>query len=77
MWTIQEYCNAVDSYGVRVVQLIAPAPATPASATPPNIASGQASVSIVIDGISSGGSGFFDPGRGIYPTASRPSWATA
>jgi len=66
MWTIQEYCNAVDSYGVRVVQLIAPAPATPASATPPNIASGQASVSVVIDGISSGGSGFFDPGVG-YP----------
>jgi hypothetical protein len=66
MWTIQEYCNAVDSYGVRVVQLVAPAPATPASATPPNIASGQASVSVVIDGISSGGSGFFDPGAG-YP----------
>jgi len=66
MWTIQEYCNAVDSYGVRVVQLVAPAPATPASATPPHIASGQASVSVVIDGISSGGSGFFDPGAG-YP----------
>ena len=66
MWTIQEYCNAADAYGVRVVQLIAPPPATPASATPPNIASGQASVSVVIDGISSGGSGFFDPGAG-YP----------
>ena len=66
MWTIQEYCNADDSYGVRVVQLIAPPPATPASATPPNIASGQASVSVVIDGSSSGGAGFFDPGAG-YP----------
>jgi hypothetical protein len=66
MWTIQEYCNANDSYGVRVVQLIAPGPATPSSATPPNIASGQASVSVVIDGTSSGGSGFFDPGAG-YP----------
>jgi hypothetical protein len=66
MWTIQEYCNAADSYGLRVVQLIAPAPATPESATPPNIASGQASVSVVIAGTSSGGSGFFDPGAG-YP----------
>jgi hypothetical protein len=66
MWTIQEYCSAVDAYGVRVVQLIAPAPATPQSATPPNIASGQASVSVVIAGSSTGGAGFFDPGAG-YP----------
>ncbi len=66
MWTIQEYCNATDSYGVRAVQLIAPAPATPASADPPTIASGQASVSVVVTGDSAAGSGFFDPGAG-YP----------
>ncbi len=66
MWTIQEYCNATDSYGLRVVQLLAPPPATPATATPPNILSGQASVLVVIDGTSSGGAGFFDPGAG-YP----------
>jgi hypothetical protein len=66
MWTIEQYCNGVDSYGVRVVQLIAPAPATPESATPPNIASGLASVSVVVAGTSAGGSGFFDPGAG-YP----------
>ena len=66
MWTIQEYCNGADSYGVRVVQLIAPAPATPESATPPNIASGLSSVSVVVAGTSAGGSGFFDPGAG-YP----------
>ncbi len=66
MWTIQEYCNEIDAYGLRVVQLVAPAPATPESATPPNIASGQASVSVVIAGTSAGGSGFFDPGAG-YP----------
>jgi hypothetical protein len=66
MWTIQEYCNATDSYGVRVVQLLAPPPATPVTATPPNILSGQASVLVVIDGTSSGGAGFFDPGAS-YP----------
>ena len=66
MWTIEEYCNGADSYGVRVVQLIAPAPATPESATPPNIASGLSSVSVVVAGTSAGGSGFFDPGAG-YP----------
>ncbi len=27
MWTIQEYCNATDSYGVRVAKLTAPPPA--------------------------------------------------
>jgi hypothetical protein len=66
MWTIQEYCNATDSYGVRVVQLIAPPPATPESATPPSIASGLSSVSVVVAGTSVGGSGFFDPGAD-YP----------
>jgi S-layer homology domain len=64
MWTIQEYCNAADSWGVRVVELMAPPPATPATATPAAIASGQASVSVVVDGISTAGSGFFDPGAG-------------
>ena len=27
MWTIQQYCDATDSYGVRVVELVAPPPA--------------------------------------------------
>jgi hypothetical protein len=65
MWTIQEYCNLTDSYGVRVVQLLAPAPATPETATPSSIASGLASVSVEITGVSAGGSGFFDPGAGF------------
>jgi hypothetical protein len=66
MWTIEQYCDAADSYGLRVAELKAPPPATPASATPPAIASGQASVSVVISGTSAAGSGFFDPGPG-YP----------
>src|SRR5437764_14963217 len=29
MWTVQEFCDATNSYGVRVVKLLAPPPATP------------------------------------------------
>jgi hypothetical protein len=34
MWTIQEFTNATNSYGVRAVELIAPPPATPSTASP-------------------------------------------
>ncbi|HEY1434975.1 MAG TPA: IPT/TIG domain-containing protein [Thermoanaerobaculia bacterium] len=64
LWTIQEYCSDTDAWGVRAVELLAPPPPTPESATPPQIASGQASVSVVVNATSSGGSGFFDPGAG-------------
>jgi hypothetical protein len=64
LWTIQEYCASLDAWGVRVVQLLAPPPPTPSTATPPTIASGQASVSVVVTGVSSAGSGYFDPGPG-------------
>ena len=49
MWTIQEFCNAANSYGVRVVKLIAPPPATPASASPSTIAQG-ATGDVIITG---------------------------
>ena len=45
MWTIQEYCNGTDTYGVQAVQLIAPPPATPLSAAPPSVASGSSPAS--------------------------------
>jgi hypothetical protein len=66
LWTIQEYCDAADSWGVRVAQLVAPPPAIPFQATPATIEPGQASVSVVVTGRSFAGSGFFDPGAG-YP----------
>jgi hypothetical protein len=66
MWTVQEYCSAVDVYGVRVVQLLAPPPATPASASPPAVMGGQSSVLVTVTGTSISGSGFYDPGAG-YP----------
>jgi len=61
-WTFQEYANAMDSWGVRVIQIKAPPPATPSATSPVPVPQGQASTSAQITGTSSGGSGFFDPG---------------
>lgn len=66
MWTFQEYTNALDSWGLRAIQLLAPPPALPASATPSSINIGASNVAILLTGTSSAGSGFFDPGSG-YP----------
>lgn len=62
MWTFQEYANATDSWGVRVIRLVAPPPAMPASASPSSVGTLQASVDVTITGVSLMGSGFFDPG---------------
>lgn len=62
MWTIQQFADAVDSYGLRVAKIPAPPPATPAIADPPSIAAGQASVNVTITGLPLGGAGFYDPG---------------
>ncbi len=62
MWTIQEYNHATNSYAMRVAKLIAPPPATPASASPASVSAGQSSVNVTITGTQVGGSGFFDPG---------------
>ena len=65
-WTFQEYANAPNSWGVRVLQLQAPPPATPSTATPvapaTSVAQGNCSVGVEIAGTSTDGSGFFDPG---------------
>ena len=61
-WTFQEYASGNNVWGVRVIQLKAPPPATPASATPNTILPGQSSVPVTITGTSTNGSGFFDPG---------------
>lgn len=69
MWTIQEYCNGTNTYGVRAVKLIAPPPATPTSAAPATVPAGVASTSVVITGTSVAGSGFYDPGTNLPPPA--------
>ncbi|HEX2913163.1 MAG TPA: hypothetical protein VH186_20340 [Chloroflexia bacterium] len=61
MWTIQEFTSSLNTYGVRAVKLIAPPPATPASAST-TVSSGQPSVNVTITGTSVSGSGFYDPG---------------
>jgi hypothetical protein len=65
MWTIQEFCNATDSYGVQVVRLLAPGPAIPSSCSPPGIATGTANANILVTGTTNGDTGFFDPGLGF------------
>jgi len=62
MWTIQEFCDATNSWGVRVVKLIGPPPATPSSASPATVPTGQSSIDVTITGAQVSGSGFFDPG---------------
>jgi hypothetical protein len=65
MWTAQEFCDATNSWGVRVVQLLAPPPATPSSSNPNAIAPNQTSVNVAVTGTVVNGSGFFDPGAGF------------
>ena len=65
MWTIQEFCDATNSYGVRVVKLFAPPPATPASVSPTSVGQGLASVNVTVTGTQVSGSGFYDPGTGF------------
>ena len=69
MWTVQEFTDATNSYGVRVAKLNAPPPATPASANPVSTALAQASVSVTVTGTSTAGSGFFDPGADLAAPA--------
>jgi len=70
-WAFQEYVNATNQWGVRVIEVKAPPPATPSAASPASIAApGQASVDVDITGTSTNGSGFYDPGA-TFPK--RPS----
>jgi len=61
-WTFQEYTHNTDDWGVRVIKLRPPPPASPTSVSGNPIPSGQASVSVPVTGTSVNGSGFFDPG---------------
>ena len=69
MWTVQEYCNATNTYGARVAQLLAPPPATPTTAAPTTVADETASTNVVITGTVVSGSGFYDPGANLAPPA--------
>lgn len=61
IWTNQQYCNATNSWAMRVFKVLAPPPAMPSSANPPSVPTGATNVNVQIIGTSSAGSGFFDP----------------
>jgi hypothetical protein len=65
MWTIQQFCDSANSYGVQVVRLLAPGPAIPSSCSPASVATGTANANIVLTGTTNGDTGFFDPGVGF------------
>jgi hypothetical protein len=60
IWTFQEYCNANNSWQVRAVKMLAPAP-TITSISPTNVTQGDTNVNLVITG-----TGIFDPDS-TYP----------
>jgi hypothetical protein len=62
VWTFQEYTSASNTWAIRAIQLKAPLPATPSTASPSVICQGQNPVSVTITGTSVSGSEFFDPG---------------
>jgi hypothetical protein len=64
-WTVQQFCDAPNSYGLRVAKVLAPPPATPASCGPESLPAGSTSVNVLVTGVSTNGSGFFDPGSGF------------
>ena len=65
MWTIQEFTDSLDSYGARIVKLIAPPPVTPLSANPALIPQGLSSLNVTVSGVAAAGRGFYDPGPGF------------
>jgi hypothetical protein len=64
MWGVMSFCDATNSYGVRVAKLLAPPPPALTSASPNSIPLGQSNVNIVITGTPTSGQGFYDPGSG-------------
>jgi hypothetical protein len=64
MWTIQEYCNAANTYSVRVARLLAPLPppAGTNTSTPASVGQGAPALTITVNGTSPAGEGFYDPG---------------
>ena len=62
MWTIQEYCNGTNTYGVRAVKLIAPPPPPTNTANPAAIQLNNPSTLVVVTGTAPAGQGYYDPG---------------
>ena len=67
MWTVEQFADANNSYGVRVARILAPPPATPSALA--NVTAGQSAVILTLTGVSSNGSGFYDPGANLAAPA--------
>ena len=63
VWTFQEYVSAKNQFGVRVLKLQAPPPATISSVSPNSSDAGK-TVDLTVTGNTANGTGFFDPGAG-------------
>ena len=63
MWTVQEFCDVANSYGVRIARLIAPPPATPSVPARRHRLPGGGERHA--HRASSSGSGYFDPGANL------------
>ena len=64
-WTVQQFCDSANSYGLRVVKVLAPPPATPLSCNPASLPAGTSNTNVVVTGLSTNDAGFFDPGTGF------------
>ncbi len=61
VWTIQDYAEAPNSWGVRAAKLLAPPPSVPTSVSVPTVAAGSTNVAMTVTGTAFAGSGYFDP----------------
>jgi len=65
VWTLQQYADAFDSYGLLAARLTGPPPALPVSVSPSTVPGGVASIDVQVTATSSAGAAFFDPGPGF------------
>ena len=64
IWTVQQFADAANSYGLQVGRTLGPPPPTPVSVVPATVASGAASINLQVTASGAGGAAFFDPGAG-------------
>ncbi len=62
MWTFQEYCNNTNQWGLRAVQIKAPAPAIAPVVTAPAGSFCGSNIVVTLTGSVTNNEGFFDPG---------------
>ena len=65
LWTLQQFVDATDSWGLQLVRIQAPPPATIASILPSALVAGLTGATVTVTGAAVNGAGFFDPGAGF------------